>query len=274
VPPGKEGKITLQVEHTDGYTGEVAKSAQVVTNDPTNQSFNLLLRAYFKGEQPPTAGSVVALAGAGKLAGPFSISPSDRWVTSVLAGSSSTGTLSFYNGSGTPVHVKQLKPGGTDFTASFQTIEDGKRYELAVATNPALKPGQYHQTLKILTDSKAAPELEIDLAVTVFPKVFVTPNMLTIPQMSSTQDLSAVNLPLIYVRKLRGDGLKISSVSSTLPFVTLTLSTDTEGQIYTIKVTLDRSKITTLGEFKGKIRVETNDPDAPVLEVPVQGSFT
>ena len=82
------------------------------------------------------------------------------------------------------------------------------------------------------------------------------------------------NLPLIYVRKLRGGGLKINSVSSTLPFLTLTLSTDTEGQIYTLKVTLDRSKITTPGEFKGKILIETNDPDTPVLEVPVQGSFT
>jgi len=274
VPPGQEGKITLQVEHTDGYTGEVSKSAQVVTNDPTNQSFNLLLRAYFKGEQPPTATSAVALAGAGKLAGPFTISPSDRWVTSVLSGSSSAGTLNLYNGSGTPIHVKQIKPGGTDFNASYQMIEDGKRYEVSVATNPALKPGQYHQTLKIVTDSKQAPELEVDLAVTVFPKVFVTPNMLSIPQISSTQDMSAVNIPLIYVRKLRGDGLKVTSVSSTLPFVTLTLSTETEGQIYTIKVKLDRSKITSPGEFKGKIRIETNDPEMPVLEVPIQGSLT
>ena len=274
MPPGKEGKITLQVEHTDGYTGEVSKSAQVVTNDPTNQSFNLLLRAYFKGEVPATAGSVVALAGAGKLAGPFSISPSDRWVTSVLSGSSSAGTLTLYNGSGTPVHIKQLKPGGTDFTASFLTIEDGKRYEVAIATNPALKPGQYHQTLKIVTDSKQAPELEVDLAATVFPKVFATPNILTIPQMSATQDMSAITLPMIYVRKLRGAGLKINSVTSSAPFLTLTVGTETEGQIYTIKVTLDRSKISAPGEFKAKIRIETNDPETPVLEVPVQGSFT
>jgi hypothetical protein len=98
--------------------------------------------------------------------------------------------------------------------------------------------------------------------------------MLFLPQMSSAQDLSAVSLPLIYVRKLRGGGLKVSGVSSTLPFLTLTLTTDTEGQIYTLRVTLDRSKITTPGEFKGKIRIETNDPDTPVLEVPVQGSFT
>src|ERR1044071_1994732 len=32
VAPGKEGSITLAVEKTDGYKGEVAKTATVVTN--------------------------------------------------------------------------------------------------------------------------------------------------------------------------------------------------------------------------------------------------
>ena len=27
------------------------------------------------------------------------------------------------------------------------------------------------------------------------------------------------------------------------------------------------------GEFKGKIRIETNDPDVPLVEVPVQVAF-
>ena len=232
-----------------------------------------MIRAYFKGEQPTSVASPIALAAPGKSVGPFTISPSDRWVTSVLTGSSSAGTLTLYNGSGTPVRVTQVKPGGTDFTVSYHIIEDGKRYGLSVATNPALKPGQYHQTLKILTDSKAAPEMEVALAVTVFPKVFAMPTTVILPQMSMASDLSAVNLPPIYVRKLREGGLKVGSINSTLPFINLSLATETEGQVYTIRLTLDKSKITAPGEFKGKVRIETNDPDTPVLEVPIQGSF-
>ena len=279
IAPGKEGKITLEIAHTELYSGEVAKSAQVVTNDPLSQSFNLMLRAYFKPGSGPPAGtsptpSPIAIAGAGKMIGPFAVTPGDRWVTSTLTGSSSTGTLNLYNGSGTPVRVKRVTPGGTDFTVNFLTIEEGKRYELSVATNPALKPGQYHQTVKLLTDSKGAPEMEIELAVTVYPKVFVTPTSVNFAQLSATADgATAPNLPVIYVRKLRGGGLKVNSVSSTLPFINLSLTAEAEGQIYTIRLTIDKSKITTAGEFKGKIKIETNDADTPVLEVPVQGSI-
>jgi phage-related protein len=61
-------------------------------------------------------------------------------------------------------------------------------------------------------------------------------------------------------------------VTTTLPFINTTVAAEAEGQIYTIRLTIDKSKITTPGEFKGKITIETNDPDTPVLEVPVQGS--
>ena len=261
------------VEHTDGYVGEVAKSAQVVTNDPANQSFNLLVRAYFKTLQPSGPAPAIALAGPGKVAGPFTVSPSDRWVTSILTGSSSTGRISFYNGSGSPVRIKQVIPGGANFTAALEAIEEGKRYEITVATNPALKPGQYHQTMKVLTDSKAAPEMEIELAVTVYPKVFVMPTMLNLSPPQPGADSSEMSIPPIYVRKLREGGLKVNNVSSTLPFLSFVVATETEGQTYTVTVRIDKSKVTTPGEFKGKIRIETNDPDSPVLEVPVQGSF-
>jgi uncharacterized protein DUF1573 len=50
IAPGKEGKITLAVQKTDGYKGEVVKNATVTTNDPDHQSFQLVLRANFTAE--------------------------------------------------------------------------------------------------------------------------------------------------------------------------------------------------------------------------------
>jgi hypothetical protein len=48
--------------------------------------------------------------------------------------------------------------------------------------------------------------------------------------------------------------------------------TETEGQVYKIQLTLDTTKIKP-GQFSGKVRVETTDPDVPVLEVPIQVTF-
>lgn len=50
VEPGKTGGITLAIEKTDNYKGEIVKTATVTTNDPDHQSFTLTLRATFKAE--------------------------------------------------------------------------------------------------------------------------------------------------------------------------------------------------------------------------------
>jgi hypothetical protein len=47
IAPGKTGSVTLEVAKTDGYKGEITKTASVTTNDPDHQSFTLTLRASF-----------------------------------------------------------------------------------------------------------------------------------------------------------------------------------------------------------------------------------
>ena len=47
IAPGKVGSVTLEVAKTDGYRGEVSKTATVTTNDPEHQTFTLTLRATF-----------------------------------------------------------------------------------------------------------------------------------------------------------------------------------------------------------------------------------
>lgn len=269
MPPGQEGKIELAVEHTEGFTGEVAKSASVVTNDPKHRNLSLTLRARFKLD-----GTATGLPP--KPTNPssaFNVEPTDRWITSVLSGSSAASSFYLVNNQQNPVHPRQIVNGGTAFTATLEPIQDGRRYELKVRTDPALKPGRYTQTLRVLTDSPAAPETTLNLELTVHPRVFVSPPSIIMPRLPAASDLSSINWPVIYVRKLREGGLKIKSYTSTLPFLKLELLTESEGQIYKIRLTVDAKKLKP-GDFKGTVRIETNDPDASVVEVPIQGSFS
>jgi len=269
VPPGQEGKIELAVEHTDGLVGEVSKAAGVSTNDPKNANFSLTLRARFKAADGPAAPPTPPRLNPNPV---LTVEPGDQWITSALGGTSSSNTFYLYNPQPTPIHARKVVLGGDDFTATLQTLEDGKRYQLMVASNPALKPGHYKQILKVLTDSAVQPEVAIEIDFTVYPRVFASPASITMPALPAASDLSAITWPMIYVRKVRDQGLKIKSYSSTLPFIKLDLSTENEGQVYKIRLTLDSSKIKR-GPFKGTIRIETNDPDVPVIEVPIQGSF-
>ncbi|PYT07676.1 MAG: hypothetical protein DMF60_06630 [Acidobacteria bacterium] len=268
MPPGKEGKVELAVEHTEGYVGEVSKVAGVSTNDPKNPNFNLVLRARFKTDSP-AAPPVAAPLNPNPV---FTVEPGEKWTTSALVGASSSNSFYLYNPQAKPIHVKTVVPGGNDFTAAIETLQEGKRYQLTITSNPALKPGHYVQTLKALTDSTVQPVISIELDLTVYPKVFASPTSIIMPTLTVASDLAAINWPMIYVRRLREPGLKIKSYTSTLPFLKLELLTETENQVYKIRLTVDSSKIKP-GEFKGKIRIETNDPDVPFVEVPVQVAF-
>jgi hypothetical protein len=271
VPPGKEGKIELAVEHTDGYAGEVSKAAGVTTNDPAHANFSLMLRARFKMEPQPGSTATVMNA-MGKKVGALTVEPMDRWVTSVLTGSATATTIFLVNNEAAPIHIKRVEPGGTDFSARIQPIQEGKRFELVLSTNPDLKPGEYHQTVRVLTDSPSMPEVPIKLDVTVFPRVFASPTAIIMPTLSVTSDLASINWPMINVRKVQAGGLKIKSYSTTLPFIKLDLLTAKEGELYQVRITIDNEKVKP-GEFKGSVHIETNDANVPVIDIPIKVTF-
>jgi len=276
IAPGKEGKITLGIAITEHYSGEVSKSATVTTNDPARPTFNLILRAYFKPNTKPggpVAPKTPGLA-PGKAAGPYTISPSDRWYTSALSGTTSATKINFYNREAAPVRITKADAGGTDFKVVLTPIEDGKRYELYIATNPALKPGQYKQSVKLSTDSATTPEIELYLEATVFAKVLASPTSISLPKLQIGSELASVNMPVIYIRKVRELGLNLKEVHSSLPFLNLDVKTEIEGQFYIIKLTIDPSKIKGPGEYKGEVVVDTNDAEVPQLKIPVQVAFT
>src|SRR6185503_970971 len=103
-------------------------------------------------------------------------------------------------------------------------------------TSPSLKPGEYQQKLQILTDNPAAPEVPVQLDLTVFPRVMALPTSIIMPTLPINVDLSSINWPTIDVRKVQESGLKIKSYTTTLPFLKLDLLTEKEGEFYRIRL--------------------------------------
>ena len=271
ISPGKEGSITLAIEQTTGYSGEMLKTATVTTNDPRQKSFVLSLRARFKAVPMPTvAGPVNGSPPAGIIAGPFAVEPTNRWTTAVLSGSIARGTLYLYNPGSKPVRVRKIVPGGDGISVSLQPIQDGKRYEVKVASKAGLKPGTYSQVVRLETDSnQGVTEIQLDL--TVYPIVFATPQAIQLPTIGQDTDVASLQLPQISIRKVRDGGLKIKNISSTLPFLNLKLAPESDGTQYGLFLSIDKSKIEKPGRYSGKITIVTNDPDSPTLNVDVNG---
>jgi hypothetical protein len=255
------------VEHTDGYAGDMAKAATVMTNDPKYANFSLTLRAHFISDAPaaPTA------AAAPPKRSTVYVEPTDRIINSVLVGEATSSSIYVVNTETKPVHVKSVEAGGTTFTATVAPVQDGQRYEIAYKTATNLKPGTYHQTLRVLTDSATTPEVPVQLTLTVYPRIFASPTAIIMPQLPIGAELSTISWPAITIRKVRASGLEVKRVSTSLAFLDLTTETKKAGEFYEVHIKInDKVKA---GEFKGTIRIETNEADMPVIEIPVQVSF-
>jgi hypothetical protein len=237
----------------------VAKSAEVVTNDPQRERFTLALSLTIVSDDSPQ----------GSRIGAFIVGPSNRSTLRVARGASANGSITIY-GSSQPVRILNLSPNGEAFSVNLNTLAEGKRYSLSFVSSPKLPVGNHKQTVKLTTDSKETPELEIFLEVVVIDPVSVHPSPLTfenVPVSDPEAVISAVT-KLLRVRLERGVGMEITSIDSDLPFLKVKKeSVYGNGQMILLRVGFNEKP--PKGTHQGVIRIETNIPNAKVIEVPV-----
>lgn len=210
------------------------------------------------GEEPPR----------GRQIGPFFVGPTNEWGSHAPQGSSVNGLITIMNTTERPIRITKLEPNGTAFAANLQTLEDGKRYSVGFVSSTTLPVGAHIQTLKLTTDSKETPELELRLQITVSPAVTVHPASLTfenVPVSDPEMETSLIS-KFLWVRSGRGAGLEIKSITSDLPFVKAKIEA-MDGSTITLRVGF--SEKPPKGTHTGKIRIETNNPDVKTLEAPI-----
>ena len=257
IPPGKEGKITL-IFNSAGFNGAVTKHAEVYTNDPERPQFTLMMSMIVVGEE----------AARGLKVGPFMVGPSNEWSGRAPQGSSVNGLITITNTTPDPINITKLDPNGTVFGASLQTLEEGRRYSVGFVSSATVQPGVHKQTIKLTTDSKETPELELRLEVVVAPAVTVNPASLTFNNLpvSTTESEASLVSKFLWVRAGRGGGLEIKSITSDLPFIKVKIES-TEGGSITLRVGFGEKP--PIGTHTGKIIIETNNPDVKTLEAPI-----
>jgi hypothetical protein len=238
----------------------VTKTAEVYTNDSERPQFTLVMSAVVVGDETPQ----------GRQVGPFVVGPTNQWSARVPQGSSTNGLITVTNTSAQPIRITKLEPNGMAFAATLQTLEEGKRYTVNFASATTLPVGSHKQVVKLTTDSKETPEIELQFEAVVVPPVTVSPTSLVferVPVSDPETEISLVS-KFLWVRLGRGGGLEIKSVTSDLPFVKVKNETTETGSA-SIILRVGFSEKPPKGTHTGKLRIETNNADAKTLEVPI-----
>jgi hypothetical protein len=146
---------------------------------------------------------------------------------------------------------------------------DGYLLDMTVEPSGDSAPRVMAADLEI-DDGASGGRLALQLTVnTLAENLILTPGQLDLGEVSLA-DLKSGSAAggKVGIRKTLGS-FRIKSLSSTLDFLKLEQRTIIEGSNYVIRVSFDRTKTPKAAAYAGVLRVETDDPQKPLVEMPV-----
>ncbi len=255
VASGKAGHLTLEW-NTERLAGPVESKAILRLNDPSQPRVELAFRI--------------------SVNPPISFSPLPAAFISVFKGEGKEQHVRIQNNEARALAVKQVQADGKYFTATLKTVEPGRVYDLIVRVPPNSVPGRYREAVYLATDNPQRARIEIPVFVYVKNDVYANPEEVDfgrVPLADVTANPQLFNLltQTFLVKKREGRDFEITKIDSDLDLIQISKNPPLgKSPTYRIDVALVPDKIKR-GKIQGNIRIETNDPLFPELDVPVRG---
>jgi hypothetical protein len=186
IAPGAKGRIPV-ILRTSGFTGPLHKTITVTSTAAREPTVVLQLK--------------------GEAWVPVSISPSYLYFPQVTGGHPpSPKTARITSNVETPLHIlsTEVEPGA--FTASLRTVEEGKIYEVEVTPTGDFKPGATQGLVRLQTNQKDTPELQVKIFLNVVAAVVALPKHLVLP----SGNLPAATKRYVSIRVNDGNPLNIT----------------------------------------------------------------
>ena len=262
-------RITVRALET---VGPVEREYDLYTNDPLHRVVKLTLRADVKPLPGFLKGMANTNVGHGENFESFNVWPAASPVVSAARGDSVKLSI-------------RIRPRARDAGELQLSSDEGGQYRLRrgankedywldVETGPISEPGSHTRTIELKTKETNQTALTVKLTINIASENLVaTPASLDLGVLELTALKSgAQKTTRLGVRKLVG-GFNIKSVSSTLPFLKFEQQTMVEGSNYLIKVSINANSLPKPGPYSGVLRIETDDPQTPRVEVPIKVVF-
>lgn len=235
-------------------TGEGELTVTVTTNDPEAAETVLRARA--------------------RVVAPIEVEPQDRiYFLDVVQGQTVEGEVTVVDNRPERLGGLTLEAGDSEhFETSLETLEEGRRYRFTARLEDADVPGRLDETFTLVPEDPEIEPIPIRVVARVRETVFAEPAKILFGSFHTADlDDPHVSTRRLRVRSPGHAGLALLDLSSDLPFLELESAGDKEGAGHLVTVRIDPERLTE-DPFEGSVRIETDHPDVPVLEIPVSGN--
>jgi hypothetical protein len=256
VPPGQEGKIKVKIDGKKLYPGFMEKSFAVKTNDPQNESLNLV-----------TEFTVKKVFDVSKDLSWTGFSDEDVKLEAIITNlMPSPINITGYEWA----QVSKDKQLDQRLSAKLETIEKGKKYKLTIREKKELPADRYYGELVLNTDYPKLPQKVMKFSITVVNDVEVYPDRLFFGEMVIDKGTTKSFDRVFNIIAARGDSLKILKVVPNRDDMTVKIQEQTPGKSF--KGTVWVRPPDKIGQYVGSIKIYTNYPKYKELILDVVGS--
>lgn len=252
IPPGGVGKVTAEVT-TEAFRGPIAKDLTVFTSDPTNPMLTLTVRA----EIQPAVDALPGYFRFQHVQGEAPVVVEQRVWSTGLPDLAVLGVSSPL-----PQIAVSFRP-ATD--AEREAGVAGRQWIVTATLASDAPTGPLTGDVVVRTSHPDQPELLLPIAGYVRPVVAASPPRLDFGAFGGGEPRRGS----VIVTNYGSAPVTVLAAETDIAGLTAKVDTREEGKRYDVALTLaaDLPK----GPFSGVLRLRTDSPRSPVLEVPVRG---
>lgn len=252
--PGEDGSIAVEWS-TGNAVGTLRGRVSVLTNDPASPEVPLVLQ--------------------GKVYGPLDVDPFPAVFLSAFRDEDVRRELTFTSNQPSPVDLRLAASTGGHFRATFEPIVEGKTWRVTVRVEPGTAPGRYEESLRLQSDDPAIGAVRVPVHLFVKADLYADPDTfdfgeVPLERVRKQPGVLALLRQAVFVKKRRG-GFHVRTVRSDVAALDLQ-TTPPSGESGSFEIFAGlRSDALQPGSLHGTVTIETDDPEFPILKIPVRG---
>ena len=259
IKPGQTGKIVSVVD-TASFTGPIAKSVAIDTNDPAAPSAHVTISANIK---------------------PFvDVHPAGFVRYNMLQGEVEAQTLTLFSEEDAPFEIVNVESPQQWIKVDYKKLDvpipglgrQGQNQYRFVFTvgGPDVRDGPMVEKVRIVTNSKRQPEFFVNVTGVIRPTVRWEPTALNFGEIVPADPNATQSVFLKSLNLKTPERFVVTKAESSVPGVmTAVKPTGVKGEY---EVTLEVAKDAKAGNLKGNVKIYTNDEIYSVVTIQVTGT--
>ncbi len=257
IAPGASGTVKTTVK-TDNFSGPIAKSIAVFTNDPENPKLQLVVKAEVKPYVAVVPGYARYNYVQGEPVGPI--------------------YQTLWAADGSDVNIVSVKPPYDHLKVSYREATDeerhpkgeGKQWRIEFTLDPQSPVGALRDYVEVRLDRGKQKFAKIPISGFVRPRQHITPAELDFGE------LQGASLPLrrtLHFTNFISNTIELKEIETDVEGLSGQVKAGAKDPGYRFKLLLTLGPDMPKGAFSSTVKIHTTDEQNPIVELPIKGTI-